>query len=111
MGNPLAAALAGDADTVTAIGFVGLSVSGIQWPQGGDLIGWALTEATGLAPVTLDILDGTTAQGSIIARLVLAANQTSIVRPSSIGWPLTVGCYVVIESGSVTGSLVIGRDQ
>lgn len=71
----------------------------------GILFGWSFIEVTGTANAEIDLYDGTTAGGALIAAVALQPGQSTRDNSPGLGIALTVGLYVHIVAGSVRGAL------
>jgi hypothetical protein len=87
--------------TFGPVGVDGVAV----WSGDIYLAGWVLTESTGAAAATVQLVDGNDANGIPIATVNLAQGQTS---PVMLGGHLLVcqtGLFVRVTAGSILGSV------
>lgn len=75
----------------------------------GRLVGYALKETTGIATAELDLLDGTNVDGDLLAPITLAANQSVRDWFGPAGVSFGIGLYAQLVSGSITGTVWLGR--
>lgn len=94
---------------VRVIDVRGLSVSAPLFTRAAWLLGWSVTESTGLAVANVQVIDGGAPSGQLIATLPLTANGLSTVHPGDPGWPLEQGLFLNIISGTVTAAFVVGE--
>lgn len=94
---------------VRCISFANLSSSGPLYTGAGWLMGWIIAPDTPATAAVLELVDGNDANGDSFALLRIAADTTSTGSRSVPGLPLETGLAVKITSGSVSGSVVIGR--
>lgn len=78
------------------------------WSRGGWLLGYVLSEATGAAPATVNIFDGQGVGGVLLASHTISAGGSIPIPPRLPGWPLTIGLFLDIVAGAVTGSFTLG---
>lgn len=88
---------------------VALPVTGASAPfalQGAFLLGgWAFVESTGLAPCSFDLIDGGAAGGTLVMPVTLGAGVSIRDLAPQDGIIVSSGLFVLINSGSVRGSL------
>ena len=75
----------------------------------GRLVGYALKEATGVGTAELDLLDGTNVDGDLLVPITLAANQSVRDWFGPAGISFGRGLYAQLVSGSITGTVWLGR--
>lgn len=76
----------------------------------GRIAGWSLRELTGTVPAIARLRDGTDADGSVLAEIVIPAggSVTESLR-QQIGF--TYGCYLDVVSGALEGAVHLGTEQ
>lgn len=101
-GRPVKGALALPVGTATnAVAMLGNSA--------GRLVGFALKETTGVNPAELDLLDGVNADGDILVPITLTAGQSTRDWYGPAGISFGRGLFAQLITGSVTGTVWIGR--
>lgn len=70
-----------------------------------DLIGWSLKETTGAAAATVNIYNGTSNKGTLVAALAIPSGSTDRYSLDMFGVYCDSGIYLDVVSGSVTGSV------
>lgn len=70
--------------------------------------GFALRETSGSATATVRIYDGTSASGTLLDSVQLAAGESAREWYGDGGIKATTGIYVDVVSGAVEGSLRVG---
>ena len=73
----------------------------------GRIAGLALSETTGTAGARINVHDGTSAAGMILAPITLAANESIRDTFSDQGFTFTTGLFVEVVTGSVNGALFV----
>ena len=84
-----------------------VSASTQLYYAGGYVARLSLREATGSAPVSLQIYDGSNTSGVLIDAPYLAANGWSETRFNPWDYPFDGGLYLNVVSGSVSGCITI----
>lgn len=85
-----------------------VGVSGAVGPQNAEqvfLCGASLRETTGTAAATVDIHDGGSAAGQVVASFALAAGAS--LQPGHLPFVRCTGGVYAVVTGSVTGSLFL----
>lgn len=104
---------AGDPQSTAVIELLGGRVVPVPWTAqssgeqlvGGHgwLLGWSLRESTGSAAAVTELRDGTGTTGRLMGTSSVATSGSDTQTIGDIGWPFTVGLYLVAVSGSTTG--------
>lgn len=75
----------------------------------GRLVGWSLKEATGNAAAEIDLLDGTSTDGDLLAPITLSAGESTRDWFGPAGISYGAGLFAQAVTGSVVGTVWIGR--
>ncbi len=75
-----------------------------------ELCGWSVKETTGTATAALQFYNGDSNGGEIVGEQVLAAGASATVGPAPDGVLCSRGLYLLVVSGSVTGSVWVRRE-
>lgn len=74
--------------------------------QGSQLIGgWSFIETTGAASATLQLVDGGSAQGTVLAEIGLSPGQSVRDLAPGDGLLLQTGLFINVTAGSVRGAV------
>lgn len=86
-----------------AVGQTAASVQVSGLPE--RIIGWSFREVTGAAPADIQLIDGLSNNGQIIAEITLGPGES--IRDVAGGWCLRarVGVFLQVNSGTVRGSV------
>lgn len=92
---------------IRAISFAAATAGQALLGRSGRLYGWSFLETTGAASATLEVFDGTNANGQSISPISLTAGQSTRDIWGKPGIEITNGLFVNVLSGSVRGSLYV----
>lgn len=73
------------------------------------LMGWSVSETTGLAAASFDLYDGLDATGIMIASIALTAGQSTRDYLGPWGIMLRTGLFLDMLTGTVKGSVWLGK--
>lgn len=82
-----------------------LTTSQVLLSGRGVLKGWAFRETTGAAVATLNLWDGTSNAGLMVAPLGLASAGHESIWLGELGVSFTRGLFVEVTAGSIVGAL------
>lgn len=85
------------------------TASGIIFSQGGTLLAVCISETTGSSGASVDFVDGESSDSDEIVPYTLLANESVRDSFSPLGIPFDRGVYLVVNSGSVKGSITVGH--
>lgn len=91
------------------VGAQAISVSQSVFTRSCWLLGWSITETTGVGAAAVSIFDGADATGTLVTRLQLPASGVHVVHPGDPGWPIESGLFLAVVSGTITAALVVGE--
>jgi hypothetical protein len=85
------------------------AASGLLTTGGTVLRGWLIRETSGSSNALVRLWDSTSASGTVLATIKLAAAGVSQA-PETLGMGVDVGIYAEVVAGQVQGLVYFGKD-